>query len=105
MLPGFDEQSQDQEQNYKQNAKSHHLSHLIEQMSNWDHGYLKMRRSPDTTDLHLTWTWTLTAASGSYVYVKVDYWDIELGFDMLCRKVFEVDEGVRKPTPDKRKLR
>lgn len=104
-LPDLEEKGGQESGHEEQHDNSQRLLYVMRHITTWDHGYLKVRRSTDTDDLHLTWTWTITAAAGSYVYVKVSFWDIELGLDMLCRKVFEVDEGVRKPTPDKRKLR
>lgn len=75
---------------------------LLDQITNWDHGYMKWRRSTLEPSLHLTWTWTLGKHAGCYVYVRVDSWQWEYGLELLSQKVFEVDEGHRTPTPDKR---
>jgi hypothetical protein len=78
------------------------LGRIMFQFSNWDHGYLKARRSPLGSDLHLTWTWTMGPHSGSYVYARVEYWRITFGLEVLSRKVFRVDEGLERPSPDRR---
>lgn len=77
------------------------LGEVMFQFMNFDHGYLKVRRSSSGDDLHLTWTWSLGAHSGSYVYVRVSFWEITNGLHMLARKVLEVDDGSRQPSPDK----
>lgn len=78
------------------------LQRLLEQIVNWDHGYFKLRRSSTGGDLHLTWTWTLGTHAGSYVYVRVMYWELAFGLQLLAEKVFKADEGKLTPTVDKR---
>jgi hypothetical protein len=78
------------------------LGRIMFSFSNFDHGYLKLRRSPLGADLHITWTWTLGPHSGSYVYVRVEFWRITYGLELLARKVFDVDEGKLRPSPDRR---
>lgn len=85
-------------------ATNHRIITLLEQLTGWDHGYLKMRRGSDGPDLHLTWTWTLGPSTGSYVYARVNFWELEFGLDIITRKVFQVDEGLLKPTVDKRRV-
>lgn len=65
------------------------------------HGYLKLRKASPGDDLHCTWTWTLTKNSGCYVYVRGPFWQVATLLSILLRKVEEVDEGVRRPSPDK----
>jgi hypothetical protein len=68
-----------------------------------DHGsgYLKVRRSDPGGDLHLTWTYSGGKYAGTYLYVRVEYWRLLFGLELLERKVLEADGGVRKPTPDR----
>lgn len=78
------------------------LARCLDQLVNWDHGYFKLRRSSSGAELHLTWTWTLGTHAGSYVYVRVMYWELAYGLQLLSEKVFKADEGQLTPTPDKR---
>jgi hypothetical protein len=82
--------------------RSQRLYVVMTQIANWDHGYLKLKRDTTGSDLHITWTWTLTRAAGSYVYVRCNFWELDFGLDTLVRKILAVDEGMLKPTPDKR---
>jgi len=82
--------------------KSRHLGEILSTISMFDHGYLKIRRELDGYDVHLTWTWTITAAAGKYVYVRVPGSELLDGLTILARKILEVDDGHRQPTPDKR---
>lgn len=77
------------------------LGYLVTQFTNFDHGFLKMRRSLDSTALHLTWTWSVGPPAGKYVYVTGEYWQLLYLLTVLSQKILEVDEGSRKPTPDK----
>lgn len=86
----------------QQNHRNERLAYVMAHFCNWEHGYLKVKRDSSGSDLHLTWTWTLSHAAGSYVYVRCNFWELDFGLDMLSRKILEVDEGTRKPTPDKR---
>jgi hypothetical protein len=78
------------------------LARLLDQLVNWDFGYFKLRRATLGGELHLTWTWTLGVHSGSYVYVRVQYWQLTYGLELLSSKVFQVQEGKLIPTVDKR---
>lgn len=72
-------------------------------MNDWtehDGGYLKLRRATDSQDLHLTWTWSIGAHAGKYVYVRCEYWRFIFGLELLWRKVLEVEHGSRKASPD-----
>lgn len=77
------------------------LGRAIDNFCRYDHGYLKVRRSSLGSDLHLTWTWTLGSHAGTYVYIRVNYWEFATGLQLLARKLYEVDEGLRRPSPDK----
>lgn len=81
------------------------LRHSIDQLVNDDDGYLKMRRSSLSSDLHLTWTFTANEYSGSYVYVRVDYWQVHDGLELLLGKMRAVRLGQLRPTPDKRRYK
>jgi hypothetical protein len=61
-----------------------------------------MRRDTLGDTVHLAFTWTAGKHHGSYVYVATTIYDVVQGMDTLLRKVFEVDEGSRQPTPDRR---
>lgn len=78
------------------------LGCALNQFLAFDHGYLKVRRASLGSDTHLTWTWTLGSHAGTYVYVRVNFWEVAFGLKVLARKVFEVDEGRVRSTPDKR---
>jgi len=82
--------------------QSGQLGEIFSTVSMFDHGYLKVRREEGGYQVHLTWTWTLTAAAGCYVYVRCDGSDLVNGLHTLARKILEVDDGHRNPTPDKR---
>lgn len=68
-----------------------------------DHGggHLKLRRDGAGSDYHLTWTWSLGKHAGTYVYVRTEHWRYRFGLMLLRRKIEEVEEGIRRPTPDK----
>jgi hypothetical protein len=66
-----------------------------------DNGFLKVRRALDSDTLHLTWTWSVGKHAGTYVYVAVEYWQLDYGLTLLLAKVFQAELGVRKTTPDK----
>lgn len=74
---------------------------VLRSFSELSHGYLKLRRSSPGDDIHCTWTWTLTRHSGCYVYVRGPFWQLGALLEMLHRKMAEVDNGERKPSPDK----
>lgn len=65
-------------------------------------GYLKVRRSLDERDVHLTYSWSAGTHQGCYVYVRIEYFRIGYGLDLLWGKVLSVQEGRIRPTPDKR---
>lgn len=73
----------------------------LQSFSSHDDGFLKVRRSADSDDLHLTWTWNLGTHSSRYVYVKVAYWQLAYGLVLLYTKLTQVELGERKATPDK----
>lgn len=68
-----------------------------------DHGggCLKVRRSETGQDLHLTWTWAAGKHRGFYVYVRVEYWRLLFGLELLEVKVLEAEAGRLRPSPDK----
>lgn len=80
-----------------------YLSELIQTLVDDDMGYLKLRRGLDTSLLHLTWTWASGPHHGFYVYACVSYWELQEGLQLVLVKRNEVYEGVRRPTPDKRR--
>jgi hypothetical protein len=95
----LDEEVDQNDEHDKKGARFYQVfTHLVA----LDHGYLKTRRDGLKFTLHLTWTWTTGKHHGSYVYVAVDLQDFDAGFDMLARKILDVDEGHRLPTPDRR---
>jgi len=69
--------------------------------SEHDDGFLKIRRSLDSADLHLAYTWNTGPHAGSYVYVKTEHWRFTFGLALLKAKVLEAEDGYRKPTPDR----
>ena len=79
------------------------LRHSLDELVNDDSGYLKIRRGTLGPEVHITWTYTLTEHAGHYVYVRVDYWKIHEGLDLLCSKIRAVALGQLRPTPDKRR--
>jgi hypothetical protein len=81
--------------------KGSRVYYHLSSFTTYDAGYLKLRRESDGPQLHLTWTWTLTRHAGTYVYVRINFWEIDTGLNLLWRKVLEVESGVRKPTADK----
>lgn len=66
-----------------------------------DNGYLKVRREVDGDDVHFTWTWTYPPYQRSYVYVRYPYYQSKYALEMLERKLMDVEEGIRVPTPDR----
>lgn len=66
-----------------------------------DDGFLKVRRSLDSVDLHVTYSWSSGPHAGCYVYSKVEYWQLAFGLDLVRVKVLEAEEGIRKPSPDR----
>jgi hypothetical protein len=78
------------------------LGEVLIMLADNDGGYLKVRRSALSPDLHLTWTWTIGKWSGHYVYVRVPFWQLAYGLALLAEKTVDVESGLRKPTPDKR---
>lgn len=78
------------------------LSAAVGFFTEHDNGYLKVRRALDSQDLHLTWTWSVGTWRGSYVYARVEYWRVSFGLELLQSKVLDVEDGLRKPSPDKR---
>lgn len=77
----------------------------LQKVMSWfaDHGagYLKLRRDELGADYHMAWQWTRGAHAGTYVYVRVEYWRYAFGLELLSKKMWEVEEGQRRPTPDK----
>lgn len=74
---------------------------IVEHFVEHGAGYLKVRRSDPGADLHLAWTWTLGPHAGEYVYVRVEYWRYLFGLELLRHKMDEVEQGIRRGTPDK----
>lgn len=66
-----------------------------------DDGYLKVKREPDSQDVHFTFIWTLGKWTRHYVYVRTPYWDCTYALELLRGKIVTVDEGTRMPTPDR----
>lgn len=66
-----------------------------------DHGFLKIRRSLDSTAVHCTWTWSTGPHAGSYVYATSSYFEVDMVLEILARKLAEVEDGRSKPTRDK----
>jgi hypothetical protein len=64
-------------------------------------GYLKVRRDIDGPDVHLTWTWNSAPLHGTYVYVRVPYWRVGWGLEVLEGKIEQSEAGTRRPTHDK----
>jgi hypothetical protein len=77
------------------------LGRAFRHFCTFNHGYLKVKRDVDGSRIHLTYTFIYGTWARHYVYVAVDYAEIEWGLQLLAGKVWEVDEGVRKPTPDR----
>lgn len=78
------------------------LERTMDFFCNHDRGYLKLRRGLDSDDIHITYTWSVGTWRGYYVYVRCEYWRLLFGLTLLEEKVLDVDNGLRKPTPDKR---
>lgn len=74
---------------------------LLARLCSIEGGYLKARRPSDEEVLHLTWTWTIGKHAQKYVYVRVEWWKLEVGLHLLLQKLLEVEEGNRRPSPDK----
>lgn len=66
-------------------------------------GFLKLRRDSTSDDVHLAFTWNLGKPVGTYVYVRIPYYRLAFGLEVLQTKVLEVESGERKGTPDKYK--
>lgn len=96
------EPNEHEKEHRKQDEYKQRIYHMVQSLAEWDDGYFKMRRGSDRSQVHLTWTWTLGRHIGCYVYVCVNFWELDYGLDLLGIKIFEVQEGLRKPTPDKR---
>lgn len=79
----------------------HDLARVVRHFADFDHGYLKVRRSADSADLHCTYTWSIGKSSGCYVYVRGMFWELPYLLEHLYRKVLEVDANERRPSPDK----
>lgn len=91
------EHDRQEEQRYSED-----LAHVLKNFADDDMGFLKVRRGLDTSELHLTWTFCNGPHYGTYVYVKVDYWQLDYGLSLLIEKRDEVYSGLRRSTPDKR---
>jgi hypothetical protein len=96
--PGNDQPDRRQREHNNQNLREH-----IECFVSDDMGYLKVRRGLDSEDVHLTWQFCNGKFYGHYVYVRVSYWQLDYGLELLIQKRDEVYTGSRTPTPDKRK--
>jgi len=69
-----------------------------------DDGYLKVKREADASQVHFTWTYTLGQWAKHYLYVRVEYYDVPYGLNLLWQKIEDVDAGRRQPTPDRWRL-
>lgn len=94
--------SQEQPKSRSTHQQKETLRNCIDDFTADDMGYLKIRRGLDSQDVHLTWQFSNGKFYGHYVYVRVEWWQIDYGLELLIQKRDEVYQGTRRPTPDKR---
>lgn len=81
------------------------VGEVLQHVCSWGDGYLKLRPDMDGHSVHCTYTWSVGKHRGCYVYVVHSVDCLGEALEILSRKVLEVLDGTRLPTPDKRRER
>lgn len=77
------------------------LTHSLRELLERDDGWLRAIPTRDKQPCYLKWKFTHGPWERHYVMVVVASDGLQFGFELLLRKLSEVDAGLRKPTRDK----